>query len=98
MPDEAIVKLASLFGTTGGTQVLRGYANRETLEIYKKLPVPGTLLALFSAPYLIVRTIWRCARQRQRWPWVEHEQYLHTPLLEIRSRFVIKVAHGSGGA
>ncbi len=93
MPDEAVVKLSSLFGTTGGVQVLRGYTSYETLDIYTKLPLGGTVLALAMAPYLIVRTLWRCAWQRQRWPWVENHQYMNTPLVELRSTFGIKVAH-----
>lgn len=98
MPDEAVVKLASLFGTTGGMQVLWGYTNYETMDIYTKLPLGSTLLALVSAPYLIVRTLWRCTRQNQRWPWAEHQQYLDTPLVELRSKFGIAVAHGRGAA
>jgi hypothetical protein len=93
MPDEAVVKLASLFGTTGGLQVLRGYTHHETLDIYTRLPIGSTLLALAMSPYLIVRTLWRCARQSQKWPWVENQQYMDTPLVEIRSRFRIRVAH-----
>ena len=98
MPDEAVVKLASLFGTTGGTQVLRGYTNFETLDIYTKLPLGSTLLALASAPYLIARTLWRCSRQKRRWPWVENEHYLDTPLVELRSTFGITVAHARRAA
>jgi len=93
MSDEAVVKLASLFGTTGGFQVLRGYVNHETLDIYTKLPLGSTLFAFLLAPYLVVRTLWRCARQRQRWPWVKHEKYLGTPLYKLRSQFGIRVAH-----
>lgn len=93
MPDEAVVKLVSLFGTTGGLQVLRGYTHFETLDIYRKLPVGSTLLALAMAPYLIVRTLWRCTRQSRRWPWVGHEPYLNLPLSDTRARFRIKVAH-----
>jgi hypothetical protein len=98
MPDEAIVKLSSLFGTTGGIQVLRGYANHETLEIYTKLPLGSTLLALFAAPYLIVRSLWRCAKQSQRWPWVENQQYMDAPLVELRAKFRIRVAHARSDA
>jgi ubiquinone biosynthesis protein Coq4 len=93
MPDEAVVKLSSLFGTTGGLQVLRGYTNYETLDIYTKLPLWQTVLALLMAPYLIARTIWRCARQTERWPWVDNQQYMEAPLAEVRSKFRIKVAH-----
>lgn len=96
MPDEAVVKLSSLMGTTGGLAVLRGYTDHETLDIYTKLPLGSTMLALLSAPYLIVRTLWRCSRQVQRWPWVEHRQFMDVPLNEIRSKFGIKVAHAKG--
>jgi hypothetical protein len=93
MPDEAIVKLASLFGTDGGMDVLRGYRHHETLDIYRTLPMGSTLLALTLAPYLIVRTIWRCMRQRKRWPWDQHQDWMHVPLREIRATFGIRVAH-----
>jgi len=98
MPDEAIVKLSSLFGTTGGFAVLRGYTNHETLGIYTKLPLGGTVLALFAAPYLFARTLWRCTQQKQRWPWVQNHQYLNTPLHELRSKFGIKVTHARSAA
>jgi hypothetical protein len=99
MPDEAIVKLASLFGTTGGFSVLRGYLLHESVDIYRKLPLGSTLLALLTSPYLIVRTIWRCFRQRAAWPWAQHEPYMNAPLHELRARFGIKVAHeGKRGA
>ncbi len=93
MPDEAVVKLASLFGTTAGTQVLRGYTHHETLDIYSKLLLGSTLLALITAPYLIVRTVWRYLRQARRWPWLEYEQHMDKPLTEIRAEFGIRVAH-----
>jgi hypothetical protein len=85
MPDEAVVKLSSLFGTTGGLQVLRGYTAYETLDIYTKLPLGSTLLALLMSPYLILRTVWRCARQTQRWQWAENQQYMDAPLVDLRS-------------
>lgn len=97
MPHEAVVKLSSLFGTTGGIQVLRGYTHHETLDIYRNLRVADTLLALSIAPYLIGRTLWRCARQRQRWPWVENEHLMNLSLSELRSRFGIRVARGHRG-
>jgi hypothetical protein len=96
MPDEAIVKLASLFGTTGGLDVLRGYTHHETLPIYRRLPVGSTLLALLTAPYLVVRTIWRCSRQHRRWPWADNQQYMDCSLAELRRSFGIRVAHEQG--
>jgi len=95
MPDEAIVKLASLFGTTGGFSVLRGYRLHDSLEIYLKLPLGSTIIAFLTAPYLIVRTLWRCSRQPAKWPWSNHEQYMQTALCELRTQFGIRVAHAS---
>ncbi|MEO6408406.1 MAG: hypothetical protein ABIO45_06585 [Burkholderiaceae bacterium] len=94
MPDEAIVKLASLCGTTGGVSILKGYLHHESLDIYRKLPLADTLLALLMAPWLIARTVWRCALQVRRWPWASHAPHLHTPLHELRAEYGIKVAHG----
>lgn len=93
MPAEAVVKIASIFGTTGGLSVLRGYRLHESLDIYRRLPLRSTLLALLAAPYLIARTVWRCARQPEAWPWQEHQQYMNVPLRELRARFGIHVAH-----
>ena len=93
MPDEAIVKLASLFGTTGGLSVLRGYRLHESLDIYRKLPPRSTLVALLIAPYLVVRTMWRCLRQPDSWPWSQHDQDMNSPLAELRAQFGIEVAH-----
>jgi len=94
MPDEAVVKLSSLFGSSAGLSVLRGYRLYESLEIYRHLPLGSTLAALMAAPYLVARTIWRCTRQRAKWPWGANEQHMKTPLLELRERFGIRVAHG----
>jgi hypothetical protein len=94
IPDEAIVKLASIFGTTGGLSVLQGYRLHESLDIYRKLPLWNTALALLLSPYLIVRTVWRCKRQNEPWPWQQHEHLVKVPLRELRARFGIRVAHG----
>lgn len=93
MSDEAVVKLASIFGTTAGVAVLEGYALHESIDIYRRLPAGGTLAAVVAAPYLVARTVWRCGRQRAKWPWVQHEQYTGTALCELRASFGIKVAH-----
>ena len=95
MPDEAVVKLSSLFGTSGGFSILRGYRLHESLDIYLHLPLGSALVAFLTAPYLIVRTLWQCSRQRAKWPWSEHEQYMQVPLRELRARFGIEVAHAS---
>jgi hypothetical protein len=94
--DEAIVKLSSVFGSTGGLGILRGYRLHESLEIYRKLRVIDVLLSIVqSVFFLIPCTLVRCARQRRRWPWDNFEQYLHVPLRDIRKEFGIRVAHAT---
>jgi hypothetical protein len=94
MPDEAVVKLASIFGTTAGLAVLRGYALDESVGIYRKLPPMDTLRAIMWAGVLVPRTVWRCLRQRRRWPWEGFQPYLQVPLRTLRADFGISVAQG----
>ncbi len=98
LPDEAIVKLASLFGTTGRWSVLRGYASHEALDIYTKLPFASMALALLVAPYLIARTVGRCWRQPKRWPWAENEHLIDEPLFRLRAEYGITVARARRAA
>jgi hypothetical protein len=93
MPDEALVKLASIFGTTGGFGVLRGYLHHETRDIYRELPLSETAVALLVSPFLVARTVWRCVRQSERWPWLQFDKYLDVSLRQVRAQFRIRVAH-----
>ncbi|MCK9994222.1 MAG: hypothetical protein Dbin4_02742 [Alphaproteobacteria bacterium] len=94
LSDEAIVKLSSIFGTTGGFSVLRGYQLYESRQIYKKLGIIEILLTILRSGILIPRTIFRCLRQHKYWPWDSCDNYLHVPLAEVRQEFGIRVAHG----
>lgn len=91
LPHEAVVKLSSMFGTTAGMSVLRGYALYDSLDIYRTLP-PGEVLRTLAAALVIVpRTAWRCLRQNKRWPWTGFDPILHMPLRDIRREFGIRV-------
>lgn len=91
LQQEAIVKLASIFGTTAGFSVLRGYRLHESVGIYKQLKAGEVLSVLLAAPVLIPRTIFRCRRQSKRWPWADFAQYQGTPLAQLRAEFGIAV-------
>jgi len=93
--DEAIVKLASIFGSSGGFGVLRGYRLHEAREIYKTLDAAETLRVVAQSVVIVPRTMLRCLRQRARWPWDDFEALLDTPLAELRRRFGIRVARGA---
>lgn len=90
---EAIVKLSSIFGTTGGFSVLKGYQLHESRQIYKELSVGEVLFTVLQSAFFIPRTIIRCIRQPKQWPWSNFHEYLHVPLQEIRREFGIRVAH-----
>ena len=93
LEDEAVVKVSSFFGTNGGSDVLRGYRLPESNEIYGELIWSQIAVTAVKALVLAPRTIWRCTRMTERWPWKDFDGYLETPLDEIRHRFGIKVAH-----
>jgi hypothetical protein len=94
LDDEAVVKIASIFGTTEGLRVLKGYRLHESLRIYKQIPVGAALTTIARSVVIVPRALLRCVRQRERWPWAEFEQYLGVQLREIRRKFGITVAHG----
>lgn len=93
LDDEAVVKIASMVGTTAGLGVLRGYVLHETLEIYRQLRVLEVLGSIARSIVIVPRTIARCLAQRQRWPWIDHRRFFGVPLQDIRRKFRIKVAH-----
>lgn len=91
LADEAVVKLSSVFGTTAGLGVLKGYALYDSLDIYRRLPLGEVLTVIAAAPLLAARTILRRQRQRRRWPWSDFAALLDRPLDELRRDFGIIV-------
>lgn len=98
LSDEAVVKIASLIGTTAGFRVLNGYRLHESLEIYSKLRLLDVFRSAVQSVFLIPRTAYRCLRQTRRWPWEDFERYVDVPLREIREEFSIRVAHSTSNA
>lgn len=93
LDDEAAVKISSIFGSTAGLGVLKGYRLHESRQIYQHLSQREVLRSVARSVVVVPLTILRCIRQRSRWPWAEFEQYLAVPLHDIRRQFGIKVAH-----
>jgi ubiquinone biosynthesis protein Coq4 len=96
--DEAVVKLSSIFGTTAGFGVLRGYSLHESRQIYEQLSLRESLRTVAQACFIVPRTLLRCTRQRARWPWDGFESFLETPLRRIREQFGITVARGAAAS
>ena len=95
LSQEAIVKLSSIFGTTAGFAVLKGYALYDLIDIYRKLKLRDVLVTMISSTVIVPRTLGPCSRQRQRWPWSEFDGHLQSPLRELRERFGIRVVQAS---
>lgn len=93
LDDEAVVKIASLLGTTGGLAVLKGYRLHESLQIYRTLRIADVLRSIVRSVIIVPRTAIRCLSQRARWPWADHRDYMQVPLRELRRTFGIRVAH-----
>lgn len=93
LSDEAIVKIGSIFGTSEGVKVLRGYRLPESQEIYRELSIPEILITAVKSVFLVPRTLWRCARMNQRWPWSDFNSHLDSTLTDIRREYGIRVAH-----
>lgn len=93
LDDEAVVKISSILGTTGGFGVLRGYTLHESLEIYRALHISDVLLSILHSVFIVPRSVVRCLRQTKRWPWQNFEKYMQVPMREVRREFGIRVAH-----
>lgn len=91
LPHEAVVKLSSIFGTTGGFSVLRGYRLHESIDIYRRLGVGEVLATLAQSLFIVPRTVYRCLRQRRRWPWSDFEAEMDVPLGTLRAGYGIRV-------
>lgn len=92
LPEEAVVKISSLFGTTAGFSVLKGYALPESKEVYETLGFRDIVNTTAKSIILVPRTFYRCLRMHKRWPWEDHEEYMAQSLADIRRVFGIRVA------
>ncbi|MEL6363038.1 MAG: hypothetical protein AAFR21_18375 [Pseudomonadota bacterium] len=91
--DELVVKISSMFGTTAGFGVLRGYNLAESKEVYDELGVFDALRTAAKSIVLIPMTLWRCFCMRKRWCWDNFDDYLELPLNQLRDHFGVRVAH-----
>ena len=93
LKDEAVVKISSFMGTTGGMDVLRGYRLPESKEIYEELTWTDIVSTTLQSLVIVPRTIVRCVQMSQRWPWSNYQPFLGVPLNDLRHQFGIRVPH-----
>lgn len=91
--DELTVKIYSLFGTSAGLGVLKGYRLPESKEIYERLSLAAIFVTVLKSFVVVPLTIFRCIGMKRRWPWKDFDVHWNTPLSEIRDFYGIRVPH-----
>jgi hypothetical protein len=91
--DEVVLKISSIFGTTGGAGILRGYRLHESRRIYSSIRASEIIYTALASFVLVPRTIIRCWLMTKRWHWTDYEMYMEAPLQDVRKEFGIRVAH-----
>lgn len=92
LSDELVVKISSMFGTSVGISVLRGYRLAESKEVYEKLNLLDVLTTACKSLFLVPKTLFRCSRMCKQWPWDDFDNHLDMPLELIREEFGVIVA------
>ncbi|MFK7955588.1 MAG: hypothetical protein AB8B96_05795 [Lysobacterales bacterium] len=90
---EVVVKVSTVFGSTGGMKILKGYALPESHEIYEEITILDGAKVAAKTLIIVPKILWRCFRMSRRWPWDEFDAYLDLRLIDLREEFGIRVGH-----
>lgn len=89
---EGSVKVWTVFGTTlGFWKHISEYNKANAFDLSKKLPFTTVLKDFFKLLISIPLLVIRAKKMNKRWPWKGFENYLETPIHEIRKEFNIRV-------
>ena len=91
LPNEAMVKIWSFFGSTAGLSLIRAYRSPESQEIYEQIAWGDVLNTALRSTVRLPLVLVRCLRMRKRWPWSDFDGYRHVRLVDIRREFGIRV-------
>lgn len=92
---EGSVKIWTIFGTTlGFWNHLKGYQDANAFALAKDFSILHILKNIFKFLIAIPIIIIRAKQMSKPWNWVGFEQYLDTPISEIREEFNIKILNG----
>ena len=87
---EGLVKLWTIFGTTlGFTDHIGEYADANAFALFKKYRLSHVLLNVPQVMALTPLVMMRARSMKAKWPWDSYEQYLDTPIRDIRQEFNI---------
>lgn len=89
---EGIVKIWTIFGTTlGFWKHIKGYQDANAFELAKDFTFVHIIKNILKFLISIPKIIYRAKQMSKPWNWVEFEQYLDTPITEIRKEFNINI-------
>ena len=89
---EGTVKIWTTFGTTlKFSKVIRGYNEANAFELFKLYSFRHIMKNILQFLFVIPKVIIRAKRMKKRWPFMEYETYLDTPISEIRRAFNIQI-------
>lgn len=89
---EGVVKIWTTFGTTlSFWKVITSYNEADAFELFKMYSFRHVSKNIFKVLKSIPKTILRARRMSQAWPFEDYDNYLNTPLVEIRKMFNIEV-------
>ena len=91
LTNEAMVKMWSFFGTTGGFGLFRDYGSPESKEIYETLEWGPIVRTSFQSLVVVPRVFARCRRMHKRWPWSDFDLHRQVALSELRREYGIEV-------
>ena len=82
---EGVVKLFTIWGTTLGFRGhLAGYAEADAFDLFRQYSARHLSQQIGSLVRVLPEARRRARRMHAPWPWSEHEQWLDTPIAEIR--------------
>ncbi len=89
---EGSVKIWTIFGTTlGFWKHITGYQDANAFQLSKHFTFAHIASNIFKFLLSIPKIIIRAKQMTKPWNWAGFEQYLDTPISEIRKEFNIKV-------
>lgn len=89
---EGSVKIWTIFGTTlGFWNHLRGYRDANAILLTTEFGLVHSMANICRLLFAIPALIYRAKSMSKPWHWNNYEQYLDTPLSDIRREFHIKV-------
>ncbi|MGB1277971.1 MAG: hypothetical protein ACPG77_19650, partial [Nannocystaceae bacterium] len=92
LPGETLADTWAMSGTDVTlSQYMQYFKLQETKDILGELATWNAFKTFLSSFHLMPRAWWRARKMTKKWPFMENDAYLDTPLRELRESFNIEV-------